>query len=242
MPVYNNRSDVLGAISSVIKQSYENWELIIVDDCSTDGTYQVLEEFMKRTRDDKNIQLIRNKKNMGCYCSMNEGILRSTGDYITRIDSDDKFHRDKLKRQLNAFRACNCVAIMGLSERRDDEVLKVRQAEITLIFKKDIIDDIGYFDSIRFGADSEFISRIKATYGRRSIKILDHILYYARTREDSLTTSSITGITKNSMDGGLIRKSYVRKYKSWHRNNKNLYISYPLTNRPFIIHNIMKSK
>ena len=64
LPVYNNKNDVQKAIMSIINQTYKNWELLIINDASTDGT----ENILKKYSDNSNIKIINNEKNMGCYC------------------------------------------------------------------------------------------------------------------------------------------------------------------------------
>lgn len=83
-PVYNSSSTIKRAIDSVINQTYKNWELIIVDDYSTDNTLEVISQYK-----DLRITVIKNIKNIGPGASRNIGINASKGDYITFLDSDD---------------------------------------------------------------------------------------------------------------------------------------------------------
>lgn len=100
LPTFNRENLVSRAIFSVINQSYENWELIIVDDCSEDNSITVIERFLK----DNRLKLIRNKKNLGGSGSRNVGIEYSKGDFITFLDSDDEYLPDKVKLQVNLFK------------------------------------------------------------------------------------------------------------------------------------------
>lgn len=84
IPAYNSRSFVRRAINSVIAQSYSNWELIIVDDCSTDDTYSVCESI----KDDR-IRVIKHEKNTGAGVARQTGLKYATGDFVTFLDSDD---------------------------------------------------------------------------------------------------------------------------------------------------------
>lgn len=97
MPVYNGEKYIVEALESVINQSYDDWELIIVNDCSTDSTGKVLADFAEN---DLRIRVIENKTNCGAAKSRNAAISESKGQYIAFIDSDDIWHEDKLEKQI----------------------------------------------------------------------------------------------------------------------------------------------
>ncbi len=90
MPVYNSKDKIRKSIESVLNQTYKNWELIIVDDGSTDNTYKTCEQYSKK---DKRI-IVYKKENEGPGKARNYGIKRSSGDYICFIDSDDYVEMD----------------------------------------------------------------------------------------------------------------------------------------------------
>ncbi|MEK9713248.1 MAG: glycosyltransferase family 2 protein [Thalassolituus sp.] len=94
MPCYNGGGYLDAAVRSVIKQTYVSWELLIVDDASTDDTPRILERFS----DYKNVRVIRNEKNLGVSMSRNRGLQESTGRYIAFLDSDDTWSTDKLEK------------------------------------------------------------------------------------------------------------------------------------------------
>ena len=224
LPVYNNKEDILNAISSVVEQTYKHWELIIIDDCSTDGTYELIYEFVNNNT--YNIILLRNDRNKGVYVSLNEGLLVAKGKYIARIDSDDMFDNTMLEKNVNVFNTEKCLIVQSKYKRDDKES---EYGEITLVYDKKIIDEIGFYDSVRFAADSEFIERIIRYYGKDKIVRIDEVLYYAKNRINSLTTSDDTGFYK---EGKVKRINYVKKYREWHKL-KYVYMKYPLIKRPF---------
>ncbi len=86
-PVYNGEKYLSEAIESVLFQTYQNWELIVVDDCSTDGSFFIANSFSKK---DQRIKIVRNKTNQGQFFSRTEGIKKSSGDIVVFLDSDDK--------------------------------------------------------------------------------------------------------------------------------------------------------
>ncbi|MCI7611749.1 MAG: glycosyltransferase [Selenomonadaceae bacterium] len=103
MPVYNAEMYILDAISSVIQQTYSNWEFIIVEDCSTDNTREILADI-----NDARIKILYNSKNSGIAYSTNKAIAHSNGKYIALLDDDDMAFLDRLEIQVgymeeNAF-------------------------------------------------------------------------------------------------------------------------------------------
>ena len=102
LPVYNNKDDIINAIDSVINQTLDDWELIIIDDHSTDGTINVIFEYLQKIPKKSTkckIKIIRNHKNQGTYICLNTGLQYSSGKYICRIDSDDQWHLSLLEKQ-----------------------------------------------------------------------------------------------------------------------------------------------
>jgi teichuronic acid biosynthesis glycosyltransferase TuaG len=96
-PTYNSEKYIKQMIDSVINQSYKNWELLITDDCSTDNTIQIVQEFIKNNN---RIKLFRLSKNSGAGISRNYSIKMAQGKYIAFCDSDDLWHPNKLKNQI----------------------------------------------------------------------------------------------------------------------------------------------
>lgn len=236
LPVYNNKEDIVTAIQSVLDQTYRLWELIIIDDCSTDGTKETIQIFLSNLDKKYNIIFISNEKNSGVYISLNKGLIIATGDYICRIDSDDKIVNNYFELNVNVLNSNpNLIATQSWGQRYiNDKYDNPRIAENTLFYRKEIIKDIGYYDSIRFGADSEFLERVQKKYGKNKIRIIDKITYYLKKRENSLTRSKTNHSSNQS-----IRNNYVTQYRKWHRMTKTLYIPYPLINRLFEIDNRM---
>ncbi len=231
LPVYNNSKDVVNAIESVIKQTYSNWELILIDDCSTDNTLFVISDYLSDKK--INVKLFKNNKNLGVYSSLNEGLIRSNGQYITRIDSDDTLAEDMLKTQVSFLENDYYIASQSLYQRGN---LHKAFGEISIMYRKNIINKIGYYDSVRFAADTEFLHRMIRVYGNR-INRVNKVLYYAQNRNNSLTTSESTGLIGT---GGLIRNEYVVNFTEWHKKcGNNLYLDYPLKTRPFLVNDVM---
>ena len=93
MPLYNNEKYIEEAVKSVINQTYTDWELLIINDASTDNSFQIVEKIAKT---DSRIKLINFKKNKGVSHARNLGIREAKGEYISFLDSDDFWNKDFL--------------------------------------------------------------------------------------------------------------------------------------------------
>lgn len=98
MPAYNSGKYIVDSVETVIKQSFTNWELIIIDDCSTDNTFELLQPYIEKWQ---NIRYYRLAKHSGVAAARTVGSSKAKGEYIAFLDSDDLWHPDKLKVQLN---------------------------------------------------------------------------------------------------------------------------------------------
>jgi glycosyltransferase involved in cell wall biosynthesis len=98
IPTYNRARSIARSVRSVLRQSYSNLELIVVDDCSTDETCAIVEGF-----DDPRLRLIRREKNGGAGVARHSGVLAANGELIAFLDSDDVFLPEKLEDQVRFF-------------------------------------------------------------------------------------------------------------------------------------------
>ena len=102
MPSYNTAPYIKETVQSVLNQTYENWELIIVDDCSTDNTEEVLSKIY-----DERIRFIKNEKNSGAAVSRNKALREARGQWIAYLDSDDLWMPEKLEKQTSFMKKNN---------------------------------------------------------------------------------------------------------------------------------------
>lgn len=109
MAVYNGQEYLNIAIDSILLQTYENLELVIVDDGSTDHSRSIIESYK-----DPRIKYYW-QKNRGLAAALNRGISRSTGKYIARMDADDISHPDRLKKQVTYLEKNKNIALLGTS-------------------------------------------------------------------------------------------------------------------------------
>ena len=103
MPSYNTACYIKESIQSVLAQTYADWELIIVDDCSTDNS----EDVIKSIKDDR-IRYFRNEQNSGAAASRNKALREARGKWIAFLDSDDLWHPEKLERQIRFMEETGC--------------------------------------------------------------------------------------------------------------------------------------
>lgn len=97
-PSYNSSKFIEKTIQSILNQTYKNWELLIVDDCSTDDSYAVVKNYADK---DKRIHLIKLEQNSGAAVARNTGIKAANGRFIAFLDSDDTWLPEKLSEQVS---------------------------------------------------------------------------------------------------------------------------------------------
>lgn len=97
MPAYNAEKTIQESIQSVLLQTYHNWELIVVDDCSKDSTHTLV---LNMAKSDCRITVLQNTHNFGVSSSRNLGITMACGEWIAFLDSDDIWKKDKLEKQV----------------------------------------------------------------------------------------------------------------------------------------------
>lgn len=103
MPSYNTAKYISYSIESVLNQTYKNWELIIIDDCSTDNT----DEIIKKYNSEERIKYLKNEKNSGAAISRNRGLKEAKGKWIAFLDSDDLWKPEKLANQIRFMKKNN---------------------------------------------------------------------------------------------------------------------------------------
>lgn len=111
MPVYNNEQYILDAVESILNQSYQNYEFIIIDDASTDKSSSIIENYCSN----KKIILLKNQFNRGISYCLNIGMQLAKGDYIVRMDSDDISVTNRLETQVAFMESCPEIGISGSS-------------------------------------------------------------------------------------------------------------------------------
>lgn len=168
MPCYNAEGTIAKSIESVINQDYTNWELIIVDDASTDKSVNIIKKYLKNPK----ITLLQNQTNRGCYYSRNRGLHHvkdKDWDWFTVHDSDDISHPDRFKTHIDYSLEGDMDYIYGCGRgnrynwKTKRLVFKQQNNLIGIAFiSRKLFNKLGYFDSdTRFGGDAEYRNRYK---------------------------------------------------------------------------------
>jgi len=121
-PSYNSSKYISQTIESVISQTYQNWEMIIIDDCSTDDSIYTIEKYLKK---DMRIKLIKLEKKSGPAVARNKGIKEANGRYIAFLDADDIWLSEKLEKQINFMkkeRICFCYSSYYVIDEKGFEI------------------------------------------------------------------------------------------------------------------------
>lgn len=118
MPTYNCAKFIGETIESVQKQTYNNWEIIIVDDCSKDNTEEVVNKYIEK---DKRIKYHRFQENQGAAKARTKAMELATGNYMAFLDSDDLWKEDKLEKQLKFMEDNNYNFTCTAYEQIDEE-------------------------------------------------------------------------------------------------------------------------
>lgn len=241
IPSFNREEYLPRAIRSVLAQTYSNLEVIVVDDGSTDNSVAVASEIAKT---DPRVKVVALLHNFGCYYARNVGVMYAKGKYIGICDSDDILSPGRLLKQVSEMeKSEDIVACLGRirrwTEGFEHPLNELRYGENSLLWKRSLLQDIGWYDTCRFGADSEFRERLIARYSKSAISYIADELYYLRTSEGSLALAEASSAytVKDSMLSQKLspeRVLYQDNFRAWHSAlNKTDRIEFPQFNRPF---------
>lgn len=239
MPAFNGAAFITTAIRSMQAQTWRNFELLVVDDCSTDATREVVERL---AADDARIVLLRTPRNSGPYVARNIGLDASSGEFITCNDADDWSHPHKLEAQLRNllgnpgvlgnFSAQARVSPDLVFHRRSKPGQFVFRNMSSFMFRRNpVLGRLGYWDSVRFGGDNEFIKRLTHLFGEGAVADVPLLLSFQRQTENSLTGNSKFGY-HGFLAGA--RRMYFELHRAHHAAaGTALYYSFPQAARPF---------
>jgi tetratricopeptide (TPR) repeat protein len=231
MTVYNHNPMLESAIQSVLSQTYENIELIVVDDCSPDDVFESLKELEQQ---DERVKIFRMDMNGGTYLAKNRGMTEARGTYIAFHDSDDWMHPTKLQASIQILEQNpELVAVFSNYFRVDENgtiVFRgkgaVRPACISLTMRKEeVINSMGYFDSVRVSADSEYEYRLLKVFGEERVAYLPKPYLVASVRSESLSQGGRFAVGWSGLSG--LRLEYRKAYTEWHNSedfSENHYI------------------
>lgn len=122
MPAYNSEKFIIEAINSVVSQTLTDWELLVIDDGSTDDTQRIVADFAEK---DSRIQFLVNEANMGVAKTRNKGLAVCRGQYVALLDSDDYYKPDMLQKMVDCARRTTADIVYCSYELIDEQGKKV---------------------------------------------------------------------------------------------------------------------
>ncbi|WP_027331183.1 glycosyltransferase [Marinimicrobium agarilyticum] len=251
MPAYNAAHQIGLAIRSLQEQNWTNLEILVADDCSTDETQEVVARLAKN---DPRIVLLSTPHNGGAYAARNTALAQATGDFISVHDSDDWSHAQKLQVQVeHLLNNPGCVATLtDWARAREDLYFTgtfrahgslVSENTSSLMFRREVVDELGGWGLARTSADSEYVMRICCRYGDEAVERLYKgvPLAFALDQETSLTRTPVTH-AKTLFYGA--RREFREAAQAWHEQAGPERLRVPLGNPtlPFPMPSVMETK
>jgi glycosyltransferase involved in cell wall biosynthesis len=199
------------AINSILNQTFKNFELCVVNDCSTDNSLNKIEKYLSNSR----VRLIHNDKNMGAYYSRNTGLQlleKENFDVYTIHDADDFSDSTRFEKMINILENESILGVEDFELRIGGmppswlwELGKTMPNHAHAFFSKKTFNILGYFDNSKFGADTEYWHRLLRYIkinSNQSVFRVEELLYYAQLTGDNLVVQY----------QGEVRDSYFKKH------------------------------
>lgn len=239
LPAYNAGEGLRVAVESILQQTWRNLELIIVDDCSTDNTLAIAQEYAEK---DERVIVKQTEQNSGPYVARNIALQIATGYLVTVNDADDWSHEDKIKIQAeHLIKNPDVIANTSAHARLTEELYFYRRGtpgryifpnmSSTMFRREQVMEKLGFWDSVRFSADGEFKRRLINAFGEQAFVDLESgPLSLPRQAAVSLTSGSPFGYNGFFMGA---RKEYVESFQHYYKEAENYYYPFPQKERLF---------
>jgi glycosyltransferase involved in cell wall biosynthesis len=184
IPNYNNELFIEKCINSILANSWENIEIIFIDDVSTDNSLEIVKS---KFSNNPKVRIYQNDTNMGAYYCRNKGIILANGNYILNVDGDDFIESEMIKTCITSADWKNWgygTHFQRLYVKPDniDKISHInRSNSYVFLFRRELFNRLGYYQESRFGADSEYIKRSKIYEYPIQYHTLPEIFYNAYT-------------------------------------------------------------
>ena len=202
MSVYNDEKRVSKSIESILNQTFQDFEFLILDDCSTDNTYEICNYYAKKNQ---KIKLMKNHQNLGLTKSLNLLISESNYELIARQDSDDESFKQRLEIQLKIMEKHNldaCTTLATIDELKGTRpflshffpkklIIKYKNPFIhgSLLIKKRVLENVGMYDE-RFKFAQDYKLMFDLIRLNHKLKIINQPLYKLNLK-DNISTRNI---------------------------------------------------
>ena len=217
LPTYNGEKFIKESIESILSQTLTDWELIIVNDCSTDTTASIISEYAS---EDDRIKIITNEQNQKLPESLNIGFRQARGEYLTWTSDDNIYKPQALKtmaQYLDSNQECPMVCaamdvidadgvyLYTMNDYSDEKMLYTNCVGACFMYRPEVREKIGDYDKDKFLVeDYDYWLRIFFNYGK--IDFIDKNIYKYRIHEQSLTKQRKSQISSQLMR---LRKQYL---------------------------------
>ncbi len=200
IPAYNKEKFLEGAIESVLQQTYKNIELVVIDDCSTDKTLEIAKLYEHLP----NVTILSNPINKGCYFSFNKGLEHfkdKKWDAFTIHGADDISDLRRFQHFVDLFKGNP--QVMGIKSTSIEYDSKTNEPTIkegkhctftgegTAFYRREVFDELGYFDNTRFSGDTDYMWRLEAVCSAKNtewkVGASKEILYINYSHDNNIT-------------------------------------------------------
>lgn len=249
MPAFDSVNTIEQSVGSILSQTWRNLELIIVDDCSADGTWEKVQEL---AASDKRVRLLRNVVNVGPYVSKNLALRVVRGTFVTGQDADDWAHPCRLELDMKVLKDQQAKAVVSRLVRLNSDgqffpytglkACKIHQPSlISMIIEVSLLRScLGSWDSVRFAADSEMSERIARVVGRPP-ETSTAIGLFCLQHSESLTSHPVYGNISAPRGVSPVRQVYKDEYRRWHGSidRTGSFVGFPLKERKYSAPDVM---
>jgi hypothetical protein len=227
MAVYNGERHVAEATESILGQTFADFEFLIIDDGSTDGTRAILESYR-----DSRIRVVANEENLGLACSLNRGIALARGEFIARQDADDVSESMRLEKQITFFEAHSEVTLLGTWAKTIDgqgavrgkiihphDCLNLRWALLffcpflhsAAMWRRRLVREVigDYNETLTYSLDYDLWSRIAEHFPIANLR--EYLVRY-RLHESSMTST----YGEKTREGPRLRAARIARLMGWH--------------------------
>ncbi len=220
-PAYNSAKYISDAIESVLFQTYSNWEMIIIDDCSNDNTVEIVESFIEG---EPRINLIKLNKNSGAGVARNAGLEMAKGRYIAFLDADDFWKIEKLSKQIEFIKRERLIYTFSFYDLVDEEGyplnIRVTSPEKLLYKQLFFCNFIGNLTGIY---DTKYLGKIPISSARKRQDWMMWLFIAKRLRHSTPFPESLASyrVRDNSISASkisLLKENYA-VYRNYHQYN-----------------------